>query len=876
MIERTFVTLGRQLFRLRYRMKVIGLDALEKERPDRGILFLPNHPALIDPLLLSAILYDRFCPRPLADEKQMDRPWLKRMLHRIRPITLPNVMAEGRAGRAGAAAAISEVANTLAAGENVLLYPAGGMMREKRERLGAKSAVADILAKVPEAQIVLVRITGLWGSSFSWARGAAPEPERHLRRYIASVLAGGIFFVPKREVTIEFHAPEDFPRSAGKQAINRYLEAFYAAAERPALHVPYYLGRKAEPLPDPDLDDKRTRDVAAVPDQTRKLVDDKLKEMTGVGSVSPTDRLGVDLGLDSLSTVALMTWIEREFGVPQEDVSGLLTVADCYLAAAGNLGQEITAPLNPIADGWFADTGRDPVAPPEGEKLTDLFLAAARAHPTRVVIGDQLRGEKTYRDVVLAALVLGRVFRTYPERCVGLMLPASGTAAIVYLALLFAGKVPVMVNWTAGERQLRHSLGAVGVERVLTAEALLTRLARLGLDYSGVGAELLPLERLGQEVGRLTKLQGAVRSRLSWRALRNAEVDDTAVILFTSGSESLPKAVPLTHGNLLANMRDYLSLMALREDERVLGILPPFHSFGLAGTIVMPLCNGLRTVYHANPTEGAQIARIVEAYRATFALLTPTFLSNIIDAAPEGALASLRTVITGAEKCPESLFERFRAACPDGRLIEGYGITECAPVVSANDPDHPVPGTIGKLMPSMSRAIVHPETGERIEGPGRSGRLLLRGPNVFGGYLGRDTKSPFVELDGGQWYDTGDIVSEDENGVLTFKGRLKRFVKLGGEMISLPAIEAVLAQAFPGERGELTLAVGAAEGDPPEVVLFTVSPTTREEANKAIAAAGLSPLHSVRRIVRVEAIPTLGTGKTDYRSLEALVNKAPE
>lgn len=870
MIEKSFVSLGKQLFKLRYDLTVTGLDTLEKKRPDRGILFLPNHPALIDPLLVSAVLYDKFCPRPLADEKQMDRPLLKRVLTKIRPIYLPDVRTAGRAGTGRAAAAVSEVAEALAVGDNVLLYPSGAMMRQKHERLGANSAVAEILGRVDEVQIVLVRITGLWGSSFSWASGKAPELTGQLKRYAASVLAGGIFFVPKRAVSIEFFTPDDFPYGNDKKQINQYLESFYETAARPALHVPYFLGRKATELPEPDLATPTDRDIESVSPEIRKTVDEKLMEMTGVQTVSPADKLAADIGLDSLSVVAFMTWIEQEFGLPQEDASRLLTVSDCYVAAAGALPQTSETTLTPIDRRWFEDRGNEPLAVSTGQKLTDLFLEQAGRHPNLVIIGDQLRGEKTYRDLVTAILALGTVFKGYEEKHVGLMLPASGTAAIVYFALLFAGKVPVLVNWTVGARHLKHSLGTVGVRRVLTAEALLVRLQKLGLDYSDIGADFVPLEGLGKQISTFSKVQSAAKARLSWSALRNAPVDDIAAILFTSGSESTPKTVPLTHDNLLSNMRDYLSIMKLHEDDRVLGILPPFHSFGLAGTIVMPLCSGLPTVYHANPTEGAQIAKLTAAYKPTFALMTPTFLSNIVDAAPKGALSSLKKVVTGAEKCPDALQAAFKTVCPAAILIEGYGITECSPVVSANDPEDPHQGTIGKIMPSMSHLIVHPESGEPVTVPDQSGRLLVKGPNIFSGYIGHDGPSPFVIRDGEKWYDTGDIVSQDMNGVLTFQGRLKRFIKLAGEMISLPAIETALFQSF-AEGGEITLAVGATTADPPETVLFTTLPITRAAANKVISNAGLSPLHSIRKVVKVAEIPTLGSGKTDHRALSDLL-----
>jgi long-chain-fatty-acid--[acyl-carrier-protein] ligase len=340
-------------------------------------------------------------------------------------------------------------------------------------------------------------------------------------------------------------------------------------------------------------------------------------------------------------------------------------------------------------------------------------------------------------------------------------------------------------------------------------------------------------------------------------------------VLFTSGSENLPKAVPLSHANLLTNIGDVLRAVALKEDDALIGMLPPFHSFGITVTTVLPLCTGLRTVYHPNPTEASVLARVIEAYGVTILVGTPTFLHGIVRAADERQLASLRLAVTGAEKCSDTVYQALRQRCPTATILEGYGITECSPIVSANTPECSVAGSIGKLMPSLEGAVVGLEDGQRVA-PGGAGMLLVRGPSIFSGYLQHEGESPFVTFEGRSWYRTGDLVRQDASGVLYFEGRLKRFVKLGGEMISLPAIEGVLLPRFASDAAEgpplAVEAVGTA--DNPEIVVFTPLALEREELNRAIREAGLSPLHHVRRVIRVPVIPVLGTGKTDYRGLK--------
>jgi acyl-CoA synthetase (AMP-forming)/AMP-acid ligase II len=346
----------------------------------------------------------------------------------------------------------------------------------------------------------------------------------------------------------------------------------------------------------------------------------------------------------------------------------------------------------------------------------------------------------------------------------------------------------------------------------------------------------------------------------------------------------LPKAVPLSHQNLIANIRDVLNTVKLYETDRLVGFLPPFHSFGLTVTMLLPLLAGVQAVYSPNPTEADTLAKIIDAYGVTVLVGTPTFVGGIVRVATEKQLDSLRFAVTGAEKCSQQVYDMMAAKCKKAVILEGYGVTECSPIISINDENDPKPSSIGKLLPSLECLLLHPDT-QRIAGPASAtlkplplpatGVLLVRGPSVFAGYLNFTGNSPFVEIEGKQYYNTGDIVSIDQLDLMTFQGRLKRFAKLGGEMISLPAIESVLESAFPSESDKgPTLAVEATESDHPELVLFTSREIDREEANNKIRAAGLSGLHSIRRVIKLDSIPLLGTGKTDYRALKEMLKTA--
>ena len=862
------------LLRLRYRIQVTGLREIKKSRRDdqRPVLFLPNHQALIDPVILMSLLFNAFAPRPLADEQQTSHPLFRWLMAQLRAIRIPDLNTNGQQVREQVFAGIEEIVAALKQGDSVLLYPSGRISRGNLEQIGGNSGAATVVHGVPEARIVLVRLRGLWGSRFSRAQGI-PSLLKDIGRLTLAVLANGIFFMPRRRVEIDFIEPDDFPaRNADKQTINRYLEDFYNRAPDRHTEVPLYWWQGYEPT---FHEERRTEfadtDTGKIPAATRTLVIDKLRELAGVQELAESDSLAADLGLDSLVLAEFGAWLQQEFGVAADNLEALKTVADCILAAGGIMPTIAGAELKPVSAAWFAPVAERTLSIPDGTNIAELFIQQARRSPNQVILSDQLSGEKTWRQLVLAIHALIPEIEQLPGERVGIMLPGTVSAAIVWLTAVFSGKEPVMVNWTSGVANMKHSLGVVGATQVITAKALSSRLVAQGIDLEQVGVQWLYLEDIAARITAGRKLAALLRSRFSWSKLRQAKIAENAAILFTSGSEARPKAVPLSHANFIANLRDFSQMLSLSSNDRLLGILPVFHSLGLAGTVILPLCAGLRTVYWPNPTEGAMLAKMTEAYGASTLIATPTFLNGMLRAGTTEQLRSLRLIGTGAEKCPEHVFTTLKEKCPQTLLCEGYGVTECSPMVTLNSLTDPKPGTIGKLLPSMRHILIDVESGQPAA-LGKNGRLLVRGPNVFSGYLG-EAKSPFVQFDGQAWYDTGDLMFE-RDGVLVFAGRLKRFIKLGGEMISLPAIEQALETRLPAGEGPVLAVAAAGDEQHPELVLLTTLAVERQEVNQLIREAGLSPLHNIRQVRRVEAIPLLGSGKVDYTSISRIVQQA--
>lgn len=878
-LDRLLVFICRFLLSLRYRVRVIGLEKI-LAKGNRKLLLLPNHAALLDPLLLCSTFYGNIQTRLIADSNNIANPFIRWASLRMGARPIPDLTISGPKAKQELDAVLQETIAGMQNGENLLMFPSGRLKRQHRETIGATSAVEFILKSVPDARVILMRHNGLWGSSFSWGLGTKPNLLRGVWKGLKILLGNCIFFCPKREVIIEFFELDDFPKTADRLVMNRYLEEFYNTDNQANTGVRHYWWQHPHsfPLPEPKQDILQG-DINTVPDTTRKLVLDYLTKVTGIANLQPEQKLSYDLGMDSIKIAEIVAWLEQEFGFAQGNTDAYQTVGDVMLAATGKSLSTVQFDLKPVSKKWWkGDKCQKRIGfSMVPDSILQEFLRQARQRPDQVIVADQQSGEKTYRQLITGIFALRQHIMNIPGERLGIMLPASVGSVVFYLTTLFSEKTPVMVNWTTGAKNILFSLQNLGVQKVITSQKLVAKLKEQGMDVSLLDNFFIFAEDIARKISGMQKICAAFKAHFMWGLLAKIKTRDPAVVLFTSGSENNPKAVPLAHKNILTNIHDLSQVQSLYQNDVFLGILPPFHSFGLATTIIFPLVFGIRTVYYPNPTEAKAIANIVEAYRCTLILGTPTFLQAILRAAKPKQTDSIRMIVTGAEKCSPAVYKLVEDMCPNGKIAEGYGITECSPVVSCTDYEHPMPGTIGKTLPSVRYCRMDVDTGQKV-GPGVLGQLLVSGPSIFSGYLNYDGKSPFLEMDGITWYNTGDLVMEDENHILTFAGRLKRFIKLGGEMVSLPAIEEVLKTKLVSPNEEkTTLAVEATEDEiAPEIVLFTTFDIERTQANEILRAAGLSPLNFIRRTMKLEEIPQLGTGKTDYRGLKRILKNTQE
>ncbi len=327
----------------------------------------------------------------------------------------------------------------------------------------------------------------------------------------------------------------------------------------------------------------------------------------------------------------------------------------------------------------------------------------------------------------------------------------------------------------------------------------------------------------------------------------------------------------MTHDNILSNQRGIIAEFRLSRSDSILGFLPMFHSFGLVVTTLLPLATGIRVVHHPDPTDAGALARKGSSYKPTLVAGTPTFLSYILERAKPGDLDSLRMIVFGAEKCSQAVFNKVKQVVPHAAVSEGYGITETSAVVSAHRPGSFKSETLGPPLPGVEVCVIDLETDQLLPS-GKMGMLHVSGANVFPGYIGYDGPSPFRELAGKRWYVTGDLGELSADGEVVFRGRLRRFLKAGGEMISLPALEEPFVRLYPaGDEGPRVAVEGIETPDGRRIVLFTTEELSVADANSVLQKEGFRGVMRIDDVKKLDKIPLLGSGKTDYKILRAMI-----
>jgi acyl-[acyl-carrier-protein]-phospholipid O-acyltransferase/long-chain-fatty-acid--[acyl-carrier-protein] ligase len=510
--------------------------------------------------------------------------------------------------------------------------------------------------------------------------------------------------------------------------------------------------------------------------------------------------------------------------------------------------------------------------------LPARFIDSARRNWSKFAMADSTGRELTYGKALIGSLLIADWLRKNrgTDEMVGVLMPASVAGSLVNVGLTMAAKTPVNLNFTAGKEGMAAAIGQCAIKTTITSRAFLAKAKIEAVD----GA--VYIEDILASSTQLAKAAAFLRARLMPRffllrryARRRQAPDSLATVVFSSGSTGVPKGVMLSHYNLISEIEAIAQVYWITGEDRIVGTLPFFHSFGFTVTIWFPLVTGCGALYHPNPLDAKATAALIQKYKGTFLLSTPTFCGNYVRKCSREELASLRFVLVGAEKLREQTAREFQEKF-GVKLLEGYGCTEMAPVISVNAPDYEAgsdtqlgakPGTVGHPLPGVAVKVVDPQTGDTLP-PNSPGLLLVKGSNRMLGYLGNAALTSSVIRDG--WYVTGDIASVDDEGFIRITDRLSRFSKIGGEMVPHLRIEDAVADILGGPACVVTGVPDQHRGER-LALLYTDGAIAPRDLWQRLSQAKLPALWIPKRedIFQVEALPLLGTGKLDLRAIRA-------
>lgn len=499
--------------------------------------------------------------------------------------------------------------------------------------------------------------------------------------------------------------------------------------------------------------------------------------------------------------------------------------------------------------------------------LHQQFVRSAKKNPGKFAVIDKSTGKNvTYSRALTGALILSAKFEKYDKGFIGIMIPTSAGCALAVVAALFSGRIPVMINYSTGaEVNAKLAQRKCRFKTIIASKSLLEKV------NCPVVEGMVMIEDIMDNITTGDKLKAALKSKLPVSLLLNiinkGDEDDTAAILFTSGSEKEPKAVQLSHHNIISNIDNFGNYLNISGSDILLANLVFFHVFGLTVNLWVPFYYGMTMVSYANPLDFMTISKIAHDEKPTIMVGTPSFFWGYLKKSEPGDFKSLRLIVSGADKCPDSLRDGFFKK-HGAVLLEGYGTTETSPVISVNSPDFNRPGSTGKVIPNLSVRIENIETGKECEIM-QVGKILVKGDSVMKGYFDDPELTAEVLVDG--WYDTGDMGYFDKDGFLWHSGRFKRFAKVGGEMVSLVNVENVLEKLLP--EGVSCCVVVAPDDKKGSGIVATVTTEVNKTEILRKMMKELPLIALPRQFIVINEFPMMSTGKVDFRRVTEMVHE---
>ena len=871
------------LIRFRYRVSITWLELLDS---DESKLIFPSHVALMDPFIVFAFLWKNRKLNPVVTENYYNVPFFRMILNSVWAIPVVDFTKEKNKDL-DTSVIVWRVIDALKNNHNVLLYPQWALARQGFQSIVGKKTAFYISQQAPkDTKILTVNIRGLWGSrssrAWTWKN---PNLVLFLLKGLRFVVWNLFFFVPKRNVEIEIKDSTALLHKAEKKwidAFNQELEKFYNAKWEEKLNyisglcwyntVKYHKEPEVIPWSIKDLQKSTFNSNVEIPE---KVVD---KIISVIKKIKPeyswkfdlNTNLVLDCFFDSLDMAEMKATVQSLFpdssNPPLLDLKTLWDVSMMAIWKSATNEELKPCNWNETKDGRVIYSHVKSILRPDSTILS-LMKETFKNGKELSFCYDSLFWVQSKKDFIIKAYLIADLFKKMPGERIAIMLPSLSATSLLIAWCYLAKKIPVMLNWTQSQESFSHCLKSQNVEVILTAKSFFQKIQTPWLKKYNMTF----FEDILKDVSLTQKLK-AVFKAMRFKIPTN--ISKIAVVLFTSWSEALPKTVELTHENILNDILWTAWLVWLKMNDVELCFLPPFHSFGFILWIAIPLITWVRVVFTPDPNDSKTIANLSEHTKTTFIASTPTFLNGIVQIAKDRQLQTLRFAVVWAEKCPKELFTKFSKKAPDATIIEWYGITECSPIIAVNPFKRNTKikrWTVWLPILWESVKIVNIDTNEELP-VGKEWMILVRWLNMFGWYIDPKLESPFVEIKWNQRYKTWDLWFFDKDGYLTISWRLKRFVKIAWEMISLPAIETILARKWKSADGVECLAIEAEEKDwNVKLTLFTTEKLWKSEVNDYLHEQWITNLVSIDSIIQIKEIPMLGTWKVDHVQLKSIL-----
>ena len=868
--------------RLRYRVNITWLELLDEKWSK---LILPSHVALMDPVIMFAFLWEKKWLSPVVTEDYFNIPVLKQIFKSIWAISVPDLTKNSK--DLDASVIVADAIKALENDRNILLYPQWALARQGFQSIvGKKTAFLISQAAPKDTKILTVTIRWLWWSRSSRAwTWKAPNLALFVVKWLRFVIWNLFLLVPKRKVEIEIKDSTALLHKVEKKwldAFNQELEKIYNAKWEEKLNyltgLCWYNTTKYHKEPAviqwsiKDLKKSSFNWNADVPADILNKITAIVKKIKPefTGKIWLDTNLILECFFDSLDMAELKSTVQSAFSnASNPPLLDLKTVWDVAMMAVWH--SATTEEMKPCEWKYSGDSKliyahiKDLINK-ESTVLT-LMKESLKINKSDGFCYDSIFGVQSRNDFLIKAYLIADLLKKMPWERIAIMLPSLSATSLLVVWCYLAKKIPVMLNWTQSEEAFAHCIKSQNVQVILTAKSFFQKVQTPWLQKY----KMTFFEDVLKDISLVQKLT-AVCKAMCFKI--PTDISKIAVVLFTSWSESLPKTVELTHENILNDLLWAAGVVWIKNSDVEICYLPPFHSFGFALWIVMPLISWARIVFTPDPNDSKTIADLIGHTKSTFLCSTPTFLNGIVQIAKDDQLKSLRIAIVWAEKCPKELFTNFSKKSPNATIIEWYGITECSPVIAVNPFKRNAEIKRWTVwLPILGQTVKILDLDTHKEQPAKKEWMIyVSWLNIFGWYVDKKLESPFEEFDGKKWYKTWDLWYLDKDGYLTISWRLKRFVKIAWEMISLPAIEIVLARKWKHSDGTECLAVEAQENDwAVKLTLFTTEKLWTNEVNDYLHSQWVTNLVSIASIMQLKEIPMLGTWKVDHVQLKSIL-----